>query len=113
MAKVKIIQIILLMTMTVLGAVAALFLKKASNSGSVKELAISRHLYIGGMLYISTAIINIYLLKHLDYTVLLPLTSITYIWTMLLSNFFLKETIGKKKIIGVLGIVTGSILLIL
>ena len=57
------------------------------------------------------ALINIFVLRHLDYSVVLPLTSITYIWTMILSYITLKEKISNKKIIGVCLIVVGALIL--
>lgn len=94
-----------------LGAVAALFLKRASSFKSAKALLTNYNLYTGGLLYFLAALINIYVLKYLDYSTVLPLTSITYIWTLLLSCLVLKEKIGMYKIIGVFGIVLGSALI--
>ena len=98
---------ILLVVMTLLGAVASLFLKKASSSKSIFDLIKNKNIYIGGFLYLSSAILNIYLLKFLNYSVVLPMTSITYIWTMILSYYILKEKISRKKIIGVISIILG------
>lgn len=67
------------------------------------------HLYIGGILYLAAAAVNILALRYLDYSVVLPVSSITYIWTMLLSYIILKETITKKKVLGVLCIVAGAV----
>ena len=100
---------VFLVIMTFLGAVASLFLKKASSSKSILDLIKNKNIYIGGFLYLSSAILNIYLLKFLDYSVVLPMTSITYIWTMVLSYFILKEKISKKKIIGVISIILGVV----
>lgn len=69
----------------------------------------SGNLYIGGILYIVSAGLNIWLLRYLDYSVVLPLTSFTYIWTMVLSCLILKEKITKAKIIGVVLILIGAV----
>ena len=71
--------------MTYLGAQASVFLKKASSHGNLKECICSRYLYLGGSLYIICALLNIWVLKYLDYSKMLPLTSITYIWTLILA----------------------------
>ena len=102
---------LLLISMTILGSVAALFLKKASKTEGIKKLIKNRNLYIGGALYLISAFINIYVLRYLDYSIVLPLTSITYIWTMVLSFFVLKEKITIRKAIGVIGIVIGAVLI--
>ena len=104
-----IMYFILLIAMTLLGSVASLFLKKASGHGKIKEYLYDVNLYIGGGLYLAAAVLNIIVLRKLDYSLVLPLTSITYIWTMLVSYLVLKEKITKKKMIGVLLILIGAV----
>lgn len=103
------IYLILLLFMTLMGAIASLFLKKASGTEGVLELIRNWNLYIGGGLYVGSAVLNIFILQYLDYSVVLPLTSITYIWTMVFSYWILKEKITKKKIIGVILIIMGAV----
>lgn len=105
------IYYIAVVIMAFVGALASIFFKKASGSESIKSLLFNINLYIGGMLYVVAAFINIFVLRHLDYSVVLPLTSITYIWTMILSYMTLKEKISNKKIIGVCLIVVGALIL--
>lgn len=96
--------------MTLMGAIGSFFLKKAAGSGEIRQLILNKFLYIGGTVYVLSAVINIIILKYLDYSVVLPLTSLTYIWTMVFSYFLLKENIGIKKMIGVALIIVGAIL---
>lgn len=104
-----IIYFIVLLVMTLLGATASLFLKRASGIDGFISLIKNINLYIGGSLYLASAVLNIFILKYLDYSVVLPLTSLTYIWTMVLSYMILKEKITKKKIVGVVLILVGAI----
>lgn len=104
-----IIYYILLIIMTMLGSVASLFLKKASGDTSIIEMIKNKNLYIGGGLYISSAILNIWVLRYLDYSVVLPFTSFTYIWTMIVSYKMLKEKVTVKKISGIFFILLGAI----
>lgn len=106
-----VIYYIVLLIMTTFGSVASLFLKKASGSNGLINMLKNINLYIGGFLYVSSAVLNIWLLKILDYSVILPLTSLTYIWTMFLSYFILKEKITVKKIVGVCLILIGAIMI--
>ena len=106
-----VIYYIVLLIMTMFGSVASLFLKKASGLNSLIDMLKNINLYIGGFLYVSSAVLNIWLLKILDYSVILPLTSLTYIWTMFLSYFILKEKITVKKIVGVCLILIGAIMI--
>lgn len=103
----------LVVVMCALGAFGSLFLKKASSFSSIKELLKNYNFYLGGGLYASSAILNIYLLTVLDYIVVLPLTSITYIFGIIIAKFFLKENLTIWKIIGVTLIVVGAVFLIL
>lgn len=103
----------LLIVMTLLGSVAAFFLKKASDYKNIIELIKNINLYIGAGLYLLSAIINIVVLRFLDYSMVLPLTSITYVWTMIISYLFLKEKVGIKKLIGVSFIVIGCICIVI
>lgn len=100
----------LLVVMTLLGSFASLFLKKASESGDFVRMLMNWKLYTGAGLYLSSAVLNIFLLRFMDYSVVLPLTSITYVWTMILSYYFLKEKITGKKICGVGLIITGAVI---
>jgi len=68
------------------------------------------NLYLGGGLYFLSAVLNIIVLRYLDYSVVLPLTAVTYIWTMLLSARILREKIGVRKLLGVALIVIGAVL---
>ena len=105
-----ILYYVLLIIMTMLGAVASLFLKRASSFQNLMSLVKNTNLYLGAFLYIASAVLNIYVLRYLDYSVVLPLTSLTYVWTMFISYIFLKEKIGVKKCVGVSLIFVGAII---
>ena len=85
--------------MTLMGAMGSLFLKRAASSGEIRKIILNKFLYIGGIVYVLSALINIVILKYLDYSVVLPLTSLTYIWTMVFSYFLLKENISIKNLL--------------
>lgn len=102
---------IMVAAMTVMGSIASLFLKRASCEKDIFALLKNINLYIGAFLYVGSAVLNIILLRFLDYSVVLPLTSLSYIWTMIVSCMFLKEKIGVKKIFGVFLILWGAIMI--
>lgn len=103
----------LILVMTVLGSVASYFLKKASEQNGIMSMLKDKNIYIGAVLYIIAAILNVITLRFLDYSIVLPLTSITYIWTMVIAYYFLKEQITKRKIIGVSYIIIGVFILLM
>lgn len=99
----------LLPAMTLLGAAGSLFFKKASGHSSPLSLILDTKLYIGGFLYLASAVLNIIALQKMDYSTVLPLTSLTYIWTMALARAALGEKITKRKICGVIFIFIGAL----
>ncbi len=103
------IYVVLLLCMTFMGAAASIFFKKASGSGGLWQMLANWNLYIGGGLYLAAAVMNILVLRHMNYSVVLPLTSITYIWTMVLTYLVLKEKITKRKMAGVACIILGAV----
>lgn len=100
---------VILVLMTMMGSLASLFLKRATQADRFLKMLLSVHLYLGGGLYFLSALLNIYVLKYLDYSVVLPLTAITYLWTMFLSALVLKEKITGKKILGIVLILVGAV----
>ncbi|WLR41678.1 EamA family transporter [Bacillus carboniphilus] len=104
---------ILVITMTLLGALGGYFFKLATSSGLKLNKRLFFYVGLGIVLYLSGAFLNIILLKHLPYTIAFPLTSFTYIWTMVISYFGLKEIMTARKIVGTIFILLGAFLLIL
>ena len=102
--------ILILFFMTFLGSFAGMFLKKSSGTTFIKMLK-NYNLYVGAGLYLLAALLNVYILTKLDYSFVLPFTSITYIWTMFIAYLVLKEKISVKKMLGVGLIVCGAIII--
>ena len=102
---------------TLLGAFASYNFKGASssitgfNTQVITGLAKNKVFILGVVLYLIAAANNIFLLGYLDYSILLPLSSITYIWTMIIAYRLLGEVITKRKMYGVAAIIVGVVLL--
>ena len=94
---------------TITSAFASFSLKKSTGRITLLSIIKNKYLYAGGFLYVIATVFNIWLLQRLPFSVVVPLGSITYIWTMLIAYFLLKEKIGKRKIIGVVFIICGVI----
>jgi drug/metabolite transporter (DMT)-like permease len=92
-----------------LAAIASYFFKISTSSNTLKELFLCKYFYIGIFLYIVAALLNVYLLQVMPYSVVVPLCSVTYIWTMVLSFKLLGEKLSIKKIIGVTFIIIGAV----
>lgn len=116
MSSAQVVLIVIsVILMTCLGSLGAVCFKKTSIGGSfkVKELLKNKWLYFGGLLYVGGAVFNIIVLRFLPYSVVLPFSSITYIWTIIFSNCFFQEKINKFKILAICCILIGVVLLIL
>ena len=97
-----------------LSALAAYFFKTASaglKGPNILLLLREKALWTGGLLYLVSAVNNIFLLGYMDYSALLPMGSITYIWTIIVAYKLLGEKITARKIAGVAAIVCGAALL--
>ena len=102
----------LVILMTIIGSCGAYFFKKsADKTNGIMALMRTPAFYLGGALYAAGAVMNVILLRHMDYTVLYPMTALTYIWSLLISHWFLNERIVLKKIVGIMLICFGVLLL--
>lgn len=98
--------------MTLAGALGAFFFKKSTDKmKGVFSLLHIPSFYLGGGLYALGALINIILLRFMEYTLLYPMSSIAYVWSLFLANRFMGEKITQKKIIGVTMICIGVLFL--
>lgn len=102
----------LLLVFTLMGSVGSFFFKRMSSTSAGLNRAFIFNFVVGCGFYGMGAILNIIALQYTPYTILFPLTSITYIWTFLLSAIWLQEKITVRKMIGLSFIVIGSFLLV-
>lgn len=103
--------------MTIMGSVASLCLKHASGSlkgenivDIVFHMLKTPSLYAGIALYLAASVLNIYVLRVLDYSSVLPLSAFTYVWTMFLARLKFGEKLTGKKMAGVFLVVVGALL---
>lgn len=100
------------LAMTLVGALGAFFLKVGMDRvNGPASLVKNPRIFLGGCFYLTGAALNILLLRVLDYSVLYPMTAVTYVWSMLLSAAFLGERITRRKLIGVAAILAGVLIL--
>lgn len=97
---------------TFIGSLAAIQLKRASKTKKLKEIPFKPALYYGAFLYVLAALLNIVVLTYWEYTLVLPLTSITYVWTAILAKVVFKERLSFHKVIGLVLVILGSLLMI-
>ena len=99
---------IALFLMGFLASIASLFFKKSTSDGlDIKNFVRNPYLYLGGGLYVLSALLNFYLLKRLPYSVVVPMGSLTYVWTLVIAQRYLNETITKKKLMRIIFVLMG------
>ncbi|WP_314059586.1 EamA family transporter [uncultured Vagococcus sp.] len=104
----------LLLTTTLTGSIGALYLKKAMNQMS--ELSVANVLrsgaaYLGLFFYMLSAVTNIILLDAFEYSVVFPMTSLSYVWTAMISVFVFREQLTRNKLIAITLIIIGVFVL--
>ncbi|MGM0217351.1 EamA family transporter [Enterococcus sp. AZ126] len=100
----------ILIITTFSGSAGALALRKGMNDLpqlTFKLVLKSGWIYLGSLLYILSAVTNIVLLKFLDYSIAFPMTSLTYVWTVIISYFIFKEKLSIRKVLAVILIIMG------
>lgn len=93
----------LLLPMTWCGALGGVFFKHYAMGRR------KMHLLTGAMFYGAGALVNIYLLKHLPYTIVMPANALTYVWALLLAKRVFKESVGAVRMTGVAFIIAGLV----
>ena len=105
----RFLLIIIIILMTLLGSFGGFFFKKSTVGNTTVSIIKSKFLYIGGVIYVASAVLNIIVLKYMPLSVVLPMTAITYIWSMIISRIILKEKITIFKLAGIISIIVGVI----
>lgn len=106
--------ILILLFSTLTGSTGAIFLKQGMNKlvkVSFVKMITNAWLIFGVILYIVSALANIMLYKYLPYSVAFPMTSLTYVWTVIISYFTFKEKITPMKIVAVILIIAGIVII--
>lgn len=99
--------------MTLIGSLGALFFKRCTvHMEGIFSLFRIPTFYIGVLFYTVGAAMNVVLLRFLDYTVLYPMCSVSYIWSLIISNRLLGERVTGKKVLGVALICVGVVILV-
>ncbi len=102
------IAIVLILISSVFGAFSTLYFKKgAAGSISIKN----KKLVLAVLLAAVSFVFYLYALKQATLTFIYLTASVSYIWTVLLAKFILKERFNTSKIIGILFIFIGIIVL--
>lgn len=96
----------LLVAMTLCASAGAAFFKKFAASRRLPLLA------AGVLGYGASAPLNVFLLLKLPYSVVMPATALTFVWSLAFAKWWFREPVGWLKLGGVLFICAGLALLL-
>jgi drug/metabolite transporter (DMT)-like permease len=96
-----------------IGSIGQLEFKQGANNlqFNIKLLLTNYHLIIGILVYILSTVLYVYALSKEQLSILYPIIATSYIWTLLFSKFFLKESVGITSWAGVFFILLGVTLI--
>ncbi|MBI4983182.1 multidrug transporter [Candidatus Woesearchaeota archaeon] len=108
---VKYLALLLVLIATLIGAVGALTLKKATSNHTFREMLFNSKVWVGFFLYGLSTIFYILALRMEQLSVVYPLVSLSYLWTTSLSIKFLGEKMNVWKYLALGGIIVGVTLI--
>lgn len=103
-------SILLVLLASFIGSFGAVFLKSGSghlSSSSIFSLILNWRLAAGIVLFVLSSVFFILAIKQGELSVLYPMVSLSYVWTMLWSRLFFGEPFTKGKFLGLAMILAG------
>ncbi|MFN7918454.1 MAG: EamA family transporter [Bryobacteraceae bacterium] len=96
-----------------LGSIGAVFLKSASGriNRDVWSIVMNWRLAAGIVMYVLSSLFYLKGIKQGELTILFPMVSLGYVWTLFWSRLFFQEEFTKSKFIGLGFIIAGIVLL--
>ena len=96
-----------------IGSIGQLEFKQGADTlqFDIKLLLTNYHLIAGVAVYALSTVLYVYSLSKGNLSVLYPIIATSYIWTLIFSKIFLKETVGLTSWAGVFFILLGVTLI--
>jgi multidrug transporter EmrE-like cation transporter len=97
-----------------IGSFGAVFLKSGANRldrNNLRSLLLNYHLAAGITLFVASSIFFLIGIKHGELSILYPMVSLGYLWTLLWSRLFFGEPFTRSKFLGIGLILTGIVFL--
>ena len=96
-----------------IGSIGQLEFKRGADNlqFDIKLLLTNYHLIIAVAVYCVSTVLYVYALNKENLSILYPIVATSYIWTLLFSKIFLKESVGLTSWAGVFFILLGVTLI--
>lgn len=103
----------LVLSASFIGSFGAVFLKSASQrlNREIQTLYTNWRLAVGIVLYVLSSLFYLKGIKHGELTILYPMVSLGYVWTLIWSRLIFREPLTRSKFLGLGLIIAGIILL--
>jgi len=110
----SIISIIMVIFCSIVGATGSFFFKQASEKLSFKFISLITNfkLFLGFFFFGISALVYLIALRNGDLTVLYPISSLSYVWTLFIGKKLLNEKINFYKQAGIVLILAGVIIIV-
>lgn len=107
--KTPLSSIVLVLVSSFIGSFGAVFLKLGAEymRPGIKGVVSNYRLGLGIALYLLSSVFFVMGVAQGELTILYPMISLGYIWTLLWAYLFFKEPFGKSKVIGLALIIVG------
>jgi drug/metabolite transporter (DMT)-like permease len=104
---------LLVLAASFIGSFGAVFLKAgaAKLRGGIRHFLWNHRLATGVTLFLVSTVFYLRGIRHGELTVLYPMVSLGYVWTLFWSRLFFKEALTRTKFLG-LGFILGGIVLL-
>lgn len=106
-------SILLVLAASFIGSFGAVFLKAGAGRlhRHLRTLFLNWRLAAGVAMYVLSLVFYMAGIREGELSVLYPMISLGYIWTMLWSRLFFNEPVSHKKVVGLVFILAGIVLL--
>jgi len=104
-------SMVLVLGASFIGSFGVVSLKDGANrlSPGLLSMLKSWRLGLGVFLFLLSSVLYLWAIKHGSLTVLYPLVSLGYVWTLFWSRLFFREPFNRSKVLGLLLILIGVV----
>jgi drug/metabolite transporter (DMT)-like permease len=108
-------SMLLVLGASFVGSFGAVFLKSGAEHlhRNIFSLFINWRLAIGVVFFVASSILYLKGIQNGELTILYPMVSLGYVWTLLWARIFFKEPFTRNKFIGLAMILAGIVFLAL
>jgi len=108
-------SMLLVLGASFVGSFGAVFLKSGAEHlhRNIASLFVNWRLAIGVVFFLASSLLYLKGIQHGELTILYPMVSLGYVWTLVWSRIFFKEPFTRNKFIGLGMILVGIVFLAL